>query len=277
VFKFITNRPFWVNLLVIIALTLLIIFAFLQLLGLITKHGEYLTVPGVTNKKTEEAIKILESKGFEVMIQDSVYVDTAKMGIVLKQLPEANSTVKVNRIVLLTVNRVTLPLVEMPSLEGKSLNYAMEILKRSHLKLGDTTYKPDFMMGSVLQQSFKGNAIASGTKLSWGSRVDLVVGGGLAIERFIVPDLVGMTLSEAKTLLESNGLSIGALIPDPGITDTMAAFIWKQMPPRFTEDSRPVYIQSGQIMDLFISPAMKVVKDTTAATVDHNSNNNQPE
>ncbi|MDB5203469.1 MAG: hypothetical protein JWQ27_2878 [Ferruginibacter sp.] len=262
-FKFITNKPFWVNLLVVIAITLLVLFIFLQLLGLITKHGEYLTVPSVTNKKTAEAIKILEDKGFEVLIQDSVFIDSAQRGIVLKQLPEPNSTVKINRTVLLTVNRVTLPMVDMPSLQGKSLNYALEILRRSHLQLGDTIYKPDFMMGSVLEQMYGGNAITSGSKVTWGSKIDLVIGGGLAEQRIMVPNLEGMTYGEAKLILEQNGISLGALIPDPGISDTLAAYVWKQSPPRFTEDQRPIYIQSGQLMDLWISPEMKVVKDST--------------
>jgi beta-lactam-binding protein with PASTA domain len=263
VFKFITNRPFWVNLLAAIGLAVLIVFGFLQLLGGITKHGEYLTVPSVTGKTTSDAVKFLESKGFDVTIQDSVYTDTAKMGIVLRQLPEPNSTVKVNRTVLLTVNRVTLPMVEMPALQGKSLNFAIELLNRSHLQLGDTTYKPDFMMGSILEQKYKGAVIDAGSKLTWGSKVDLVIAGGLAQEHIIVPSLIGMTYAEAKALLEGEGINIGALIPDPGITDTAAAFVYKQNPPRYTEDKQPVYIQSGQLMDLWISPVMKAPQDST--------------
>ena len=261
-FKFITNKPFWVNLLAVIGITVIILFVFLQLLGSITKHGEYLTVPAVTGKKTSEAIKLLEAKGFEVVIQDSVYIDTAKMGTVLKQLPEPNSTVKINRTVLLTVNRVTLPMVDMPALQGKSLNYAIELLKRAHLQLGDTIYKPDFMMGSVLEQNFNGNIVNSGTKLTWGSRVDLVIGGGLAEQRILVPTLVGLTFGEAKLVLQQYGLSVGALIPDAGISDTLAAFVYKQSPPKFTEDKRPIYIQSGQLMDLWISPVMKDLTDS---------------
>ena len=118
-FQKIKEKPFWVHLLIIFAIVALLLFSVLQLLGIITKHGEYLTVPSVTNKPTAEAVKLLESKGFDVVIQDSVYTDTAKMGIVLKQFPEPNSTVKVNRTVLLTVNRVTLPMIDMPALQGK--------------------------------------------------------------------------------------------------------------------------------------------------------------
>jgi beta-lactam-binding protein with PASTA domain len=262
-FKFITSRPFWVNLLVAFALALLIFFIILKMLGSITQHGQYLTVPSVIGKKTEEAIKFLEEKGFEVQIQDSVYVDTSKMGIVLKQLPDANSTVKINRVVLLTVNRVTLPLVDMPALQGKTLNYALEILKRSHLSLGDTTFKPDFMRGSVLEQTYRGNPITSGSKLPWGSRVGLVIGSGLADQKIMVPDLLGMTLAEAKMTLEQNGLGLAAIIAEPGTRDTLAAFVYKQSPLRFTEDNQAVYIQSGQLMDIWISPIMKQINDST--------------
>jgi len=263
VFKFLTNRPLWVNILAAIALVLLILFIFLQLLGLITKHGEYLTVPSVVGKPTPEAKKFLESKGFEVVIQDSVYTDTAKRGIVLKQLPDPNSTVKVNRTVFLTVNRVTLPSIDMPSLEGKSLSYALILLQHSHLKLGDTSYKPDFMRGSVLEQQYNGSKIAPGTKVPWGARIDLVIAGGLADERMRVPSLTGLTVGEAKALLEASGIFLGALILDPGIKDTAAAFVYKQSPPALTEDKQPMFIQSGQVIDLWGSAVMKVTDSTT--------------
>ena len=261
-FKFITTRPFWVNLLVIIVLSFLLVLGFLQLLGLITRHGEYLTVPGVQGKKTTEAIRFLEDKGFEVVIQDSVYIDTVKMGIVLKQLPESGSTVKINRVVFLTVNRATLPMVLMPALNGKSYNYALEIIKRSHLELGDTTHKPDFMQGSVLEQNFNGNLISAGTKLPWGSKVDLIIGGGLSIQELIVPDLIGMTLGEAKLIIEQNGINLAAIIADGPIVDTLSAYVFKQSPNRYNEASIPNYIKAGQLMDLWIAAEMKVVNDT---------------
>ena len=262
-FKFITHRPFWVNLLVVIGLVILIIFLVLKMLGGITNHGQYLTVPSVVGKKTDDAIKFLKAKGFDVEIQDSVYTDTAKMGIVLKQLPDPNSTVKINRVVYITVNRVTLPLVDMPSLQGKTLNYAIEILKRSHLVLGDTSFKPDFMMGSVLEQTYKGSAVQSGAKVPWGSRIDLVIGSGLSEQRFMVPDLEGLTLTQARAILEENGITLAAVVADPGVTDTANAFVYKQYPPRFTEDRQAVFVQSGQVMDLWVSKEMKVAADSS--------------
>lgn len=262
-FKFLTNRPFWVNLLAVLFLAFLIVFIFLQLLGVITKHGQYLTVPSVLGNDTRAAVKFLESKGFEVVIQDSVYTDTAKMGTVLKQLPDPNSTVKVNRTVFLTINRLTLPLIDMPALKGKTLNFALDILSRSHLVLGDTTYKPDFMRGSVLSQMYKGKEIESGSKLPWGSSIDLVVGSGASQEVTTMPSLLRLTLAEAKIVIEQSGLGMGAVIVDVGVTDTANAFVYQQSPPKLNSDKEPVRVPQGQLVDLWVSKTMKILADST--------------
>jgi beta-lactam-binding protein with PASTA domain len=150
----------------------------------------------------------------------------------------------------------------MPALEGKSLNFALEILKRSHLKLGDTIYRSDFMRGSVLEQLYRGNKIKSGSKIPWGSYVDLVIGSGLNQDPILVPEMQGMTFEEAKILLEGNGILLGAVVADPDVVDSAAAFIWKQSPPRYDDQKEPVYIQPGQLMDLWISKEMRIVTDT---------------
>ncbi|MEP7254801.1 MAG: PASTA domain-containing protein [Ferruginibacter sp.] len=261
-FKFITDRPFWVNLLAAIAIALLFLFLVLKMLGLITKHGAYLKVPAVTGMKTDEAIKLLEKQGFDVYIQDSVFTDTAARGIVLKQLPDPDATVKVNRTVFITVNRLIPPMIDMPRLEGQNLSFAMKILERNHLKLGDTIYKPDFMMGSVLEQQYKGVRIPEKTKIQWGSSITLVIGGGLENQQMIVPSLVGMTYSEAKSYLEESGIGLGAIIADGRLTDTASAFVFKQRPDRFDADKKPLFIQSGQLMDIWISQAMKYPTDS---------------
>lgn len=265
-FKFITRRHFFVNVFVIILLTLLLIWGFLQMLGVITKHGEYLTVPKVLNQSTIESIKLLESKGFTVVVQDSVYVDTAKLGTVLKQFPEANSTVKVNRVVMLTVNRVTLPMVDMPNLIGKSQDYATEIISRSHLTLGDTIFVPSFMMGAVVKQSYKGAEVTPASKIPWGSKIDIEIGSGLSDQQFSVPALIGLTYKEAKDIIESKGLQLAALIVDNGTRDTANAFVYKQNPPRYNDDKSPIYIRAGQVMDLYINKVMKYPVDTTTIT-----------
>lgn len=261
-FKFITHRPFWVNLLAAVALVILIIFIVLQLLGWITKHGEYLTVPDVTRKNTTEAIKLLEDKGFEVIIQDSVYTDTTKRGTVIKQLPDPNSTVKVNRSVFLTVNRFTPPMISMPALEGKTLGFALDLLERNHLKLADTIFKPDFMKGSVIEQRYKGGKIQPGDKIQWGSAITLIVGGGLDEENLVVPDLIGMKYGAVKAKLDSMGVLV-TLVADATVKDTANAYIIKQNPSHRDDENNLIYIRQGMVMDIWLSPVNTSLNDTS--------------
>lgn len=254
-FGYLTRQPFWVNLLAALVLVFLIGFLFLQSLSWFTNHGAYLKVPAVKGQNVNNAIKILESKGFDVVIQDSVYFDSIPRYTVIKQLPEPDATVKVNRTVFLTINRATSPAVTMPKLEGLSFRFAYDMLQRNHLKLGDTIYRPDFMKGSILEQQYNGGRITPGTKIPWGARITLIIGGGLQVEQMVVPDLVGMTFAEAKALLETKGITLASVIVMSTVKDTVAAFVYKQNPQRFDIDKvTPLYIRPGQTMDLWLSP-----------------------
>jgi beta-lactam-binding protein with PASTA domain len=253
VFRYISKQPFWVNLVAAILLILLLSFLFLQSLSWFTNHGSYLKVPPVTGKKVDDAVKYLEDQGFDIIITDSVYNDSLPLNTVKKQIPDAGATVKVNRTVFLNINPVVLPMVDMPKLEGLSLRFAIERLTKGHLQLGDTTYRPDFMKGSVLEQNYNGSKILPGTKLRWGTSIDLVIGGGLTETQILVPDVVGLTLSEAKGEIESRGITLAAVLATGSIKDTLKSFVYKQNPGVTDEESKPNFIKPGQTMDLWIS------------------------
>ena len=257
-FNFLTKRPLWVNILAAAVLAFLLVFLFLKMLGWITKHDVYLQVPDLLGKKTEDAVKLLEKQGFDVQIQDSVFTDTAARGVVLKQLPDPNAKVKINRTVFLTVNRVVPPMIEMPNLEGQSLSFALDILRRSHLELGDTTFKASFMPGSVMEQYYNGVRIPAKAKVQWGSRISLVIGSGTGGTRMPVPSLIGMTYKDAKAYLEQQGILLAGTIAyeNAVIRDTANAFVVKQNPESLDEEKKPRYIQAGQVMDLYINPVM---------------------
>ena len=78
-FKFITGKPLWANILFAIGIVVVVIFLFLQSLTLLTKHGDTLVIPAVTGKSYDQAKKILEEKGFEVELQDFLYFVSSRM------------------------------------------------------------------------------------------------------------------------------------------------------------------------------------------------------
>jgi beta-lactam-binding protein with PASTA domain len=87
-----------------------------------------------------------------VIIQDSLFQDTVPPLQVLKQIPEAEATVKVSRTVYLTINRAIAPMIDMPNLVGMSFRNAELELKAKGLKVGDTTYVPDIAKNAVRDQ-----------------------------------------------------------------------------------------------------------------------------
>jgi beta-lactam-binding protein with PASTA domain len=270
-FRFITGRPLWVNIAAGLLILLLLLVVFLGSLDLITRHGKVMKIPAVTGLSISEAKKTLESQGFEVQIQDSIYSDTTPPLQVVKQFPEAENLVKVNRTVYLTINRSIPPIIQMPNLLGMTFRNADMVLRQYGLKLEDTVFKPDFAKNSVLDQLYKQASIKPGSKIQQGSPITLVLGNGVGME-FAVPDLFGLTYQEARAVLEASGLIVGAVVPDNGVRDTTNSYVYRQSPERFDEERNLNSIRQGQIIDIWLGAEKPVRKadSVTAAPVPNN-------
>jgi beta-lactam-binding protein with PASTA domain len=255
-FKFITHRPLWINIIAGLLLALGIFAVFTLSLNWLTGHGKSATVPSVAGKKYEDAKQILKND-----IQDSIYVDTLPPLTVIRQIPDADDVVKSNRTVYLIINRSVPPLVEMPNLVGYSYRNAEMVLKNMDLRIGDTTFKPDFAKNAILEQLYNGSLIAPGTKIRKGSSISLVMGDGVGKRDFVVPIITGRTFREVKEMLEQAGLGIGAIVADANVTDTLNAFIYKQNPERFDDEKHIQRIRSGQLMDVWLQ-VNKPAKDS---------------
>jgi beta-lactam-binding protein with PASTA domain len=250
-----------------IFLLLVLLFVFLSSLEWITRHGKTMKIPSVIGQSVQEARKTLESQGFDVQIQDSVYFDTVPPLQVVKQLPDPDNLVKVNRTVYLTINRSVPPDIEMPNLVSMTIRNAAMILRQYGLKIQDTIFKPDFARNSVLDQLYHGASIKPGTKIKQGSAITLVLGNGVGLE-FNVPPLLGLTYQEARAMLEASGLIVGAVVPGPEVRDTTQAYVYRQSPDPYDEERRPNRIRQGQIIDIWLSAQKpQPVSDTTVRQV----------
>lgn len=257
-FRALTNKPLWINIVAGLLLLLLLLLVFLGSLKLITHHGKVMKIPAVIGQPFANAKKILESEGFDVMIQDSVYNDTMASSQVVKQFPEADNLVKINRTVYLTINRTDAPMIDMPNLVSMTFRTAEITLRQYGLKLEDTVFKPDFAKNSVLDQLYRDETIKPGTKIKQGSPITLVLGNGVGME-FIVPDLFGLDYREARAALESSGLILGSVVPDNDVADTIHAYVYRQYPDRINEEKRLNHIRQGQIVDIWLS-ALKPIR-----------------
>ncbi len=269
-FKFITSKPLWVNILAGLGFVVLIIILFFVSLDMITGYGKFEKVPSVTGQHIIAAQKILEDKGFEVVLQDSIYVDSVAKQSVIRQSPEADAVVKTGRTIYLTINRTIPPQVEMPDLTGFSIRSAEMYLQSLGLKLGYITYRPDIARNAVLEQLLNGIAVKPGSKISIGSQISFVLGSGVGEEDNDVPDLIGLTLGEAKALLTTLNINLGSVLANGSVVDSTMAFVIRQNPPLYSEipgtngEKQFNKIRQGQIMDLYISEKPPV-KDTISS------------
>jgi beta-lactam-binding protein with PASTA domain len=235
-------------------------------LDFITKHGKYERVPSIVGKHVDEARRMLENKGFEVEIQDSVYIDIAQKLSVVKQSPEGDAMVKVNRTVYLTLNRSQPPLVEMPNLVGFSKRNAEMYLENLGLHIGDTTFRPDIAKNAVLEQLYNGKPITAGTKIFMGSAISIVLGDGVGEQEMKVPNLVGLTFTEAKIQLRMMSINYTP-VPDAGVADLDNSFIYRQNPEPFTtrggNQRQTNRIKAGQTVDLWLSTDRPVIDTLT--------------
>jgi beta-lactam-binding protein with PASTA domain len=271
VFKFITHRPLWVSILVVAILITLLVLVFFGSLDFLTKHGNYQKVPSIVGKNIDVARKLLEAKGFEVQIQDSLYIDTFPKLAVIRQTPDGDATVKVNRTIYLTINRAQPPLVEMPNLVGFSLRNAQMYLENLGLHLGDTTFRPDIAKNAVLEQLYNNEPVKAGTKIFMGSSISFVLGNGIGNLDIGVPDLIGKQYNQVRSLLRSMDINFTPVF-DSDVTDSAHAYVTRQNPTKYGQanDGSRRYnrIKPGQTIDIWLSTQpLPIVSDTTQAPV----------
>ena len=254
------QKPLWQNILIGIGVLFILLILFFLSLGWITGYGKTAKVSSVVGQSYIAAQQQLEKEGFEVVILDSIYVDSIAKLAVIRQTPEADEVVKAGRTIYLTINRMVPPQVEMPSLVGFSLKSAELYLQSLQLKLGSVSYKPDFARNAVLDQLFNGAPIAQGIKIPLGSTISLVIGTGVGGEETDMPNLVGLTYPEAINQLTMQRINVGSVLSLETIKDSATSFVFRQTPAHLstkldslTGMKLPNKIRQGQLVDLYLS------------------------
>ena len=164
------------HLLLAVGITIFLIVIAMIFLRIYTRHGQEVEMPDFIGKDSKTLIQNTSSTDFIIVISDYVYDKSQPEGIVLKQNPQSKEMVKKGRKVYLTVASSIPPKVKMPELKDVSQRQAEIMLKAIGLEVGDVIYKASPYENAVLEQLYKGRAVAAGTEISMGESVTLVVG-----------------------------------------------------------------------------------------------------
>lgn len=247
------RKTFLANLLGVALLCVILYWLFFASLGWLTRHGKEKTVPQFEGKNWQEAQALLKSQGFDVDL-DSTYNPELPPMVVLQQQPDSGMTVKEGRTIFLVINKVSPPQTPMPNLVNLSFRSAELLLKSNKLVLGDTIYKPDIAVGSVLAQQWQnGQEIKPGTMIPQGTVINLVIGDGLGNKEIPVPDVTGMNYLEAIAILGVHNLQYTVIFDGP-ISDTTRAVVSGQMPEAI--EGGFVSLKEGEFVDLRVRQSM---------------------
>ena len=229
-----------------LASAIILLFVFYNYLPILTNHNETIAVPNLVGVSVEGLEKKLQEAGFEMVVQDTVYSKDYRPYTVLEQKPVAGTQVKVGRKVYVVISPKTPPKVKMPELRGLSYQMAIAKIKTLQLEVGAIRFKPDIARDAVLGQEIAGLPIKKDEYVQVGTSVDLVIGSGVGDEEFDMPDLEGLSLEEAKKVLEANDLQLGHITEDPDAEEISGIVVRQSPPARLEADKVPLYDEEGK-------------------------------
>ena len=221
-------------------------------LNVVTKHGEELVVPDMSNLTVEQADSLAKVHDIVIDVTDSVFVKRMKKGAVYRQNPAPGSKVKSGRRISLTINAKNAKQITMPNLVGLSMRQAKAELLSRGLLLGKLIYVQDLATNNVLKQIYENSEIKPGEMVDSESVIDLVV--GLNGNDFVtyVPDLIGLKRMSAIDAVHDNSLNVKSLRYDRTVKDyedSLNAMVYKQTP----EASDSIHVNMGAEVTLYLT------------------------
>ncbi|GAB0155728.1 hypothetical protein CHRYSEOSP005_09900 [Chryseobacterium sp. Alg-005] len=216
--KSLFNWKVLLNLLVAIGVFVGLVWLTFRWLEYHTNHGQEIPVPNIVNKSVHDAIKILDDVGLEYEVDSFKYDPKYRPYQVLKISPASSSRVKPGALIKLMVNPKTWAPVAVPDVVNKYSGLAFQRIDQVGLKVGDTIFEPSIQKDAVLRVLFKGNPIKPGSLLPRFSTIDVVIGSG-PMRNISIPNVVGLTVKEARGVIARSMFEVGLVEYEDGGKD----------------------------------------------------------
>lgn len=170
----------------------------------LVQHDISVPAPRVVGLDVREAERLCRQSGLQLYEEASRHSEGVPRGQVLTQAPEANTPVKRGRSVRVLVS-LGPQAVAVPDLRGLTLRAATLQLENAKLFLGSVSRVYSGTGGPVVRATHP----HSGAEVALGDSVDVLVASGETAAPFLMPDLVGRDVVEARSSIESSGFRVG--------------------------------------------------------------------
>lgn len=213
-----------------IILTLIMLLLWLY----VTRGVGTTVVPDVEGRQLEEVKPFLAERDLGLRVHYKSSLQSPE-GQIIRQIPSAGSRMKESRAVEVFVSKGAVKL-SVPDLTGKSLLEARNFLMRQN-RLEDSEASA-FQLGSisrVYSETIPEDRVIAqepvpSSKAVQGSEIDILLSMGPWPRRTIIPNLSGVALDKARSILEDHYLEAGN-IRYTYRADSPASVVLKQFPP----------------------------------------------
>ena len=221
-----------------------------------TNHGYAMEVPSFLNMSVDQALKKAKNNNLKAVVNDSIWTNEHRPGIVLAQSPQALSAVKKKRTIYLTVTKAKADDKTLPSLVGNdNFDYYQRRLKQMGIALTvkSRQYNTKLENNTILHLYIDGeryslNDTKKGIKVPQGSEIEAVV-TKRGVGRVPIPNLRCKTLADAEFLIEGSRLAVGSITGDGTWQTGEEGYIFLQTP-RYIEGNT---IKIGTPIDIRIT------------------------
>lgn len=196
------KRKKWAKVILILLIILLVGVGSYQGFKMYTV-AQSVEVPQVQNLPVEEAIQILEDAGLVGEASSERYHEEVEEGLVIRQNPVEGTVIPKGSTVRLTVS-LGKPKIKMPSVIHLSEEQARAILKDFTILI-EEQYHDTVPAGMVIAQNPEPDEMVAPDE----TQVTLVISKGK--ETYIMPDLTGKTVEEARSALAQINLGINEI------------------------------------------------------------------
>ncbi len=176
-----------------------------------TISGREVTVPSLEGREEAEAKRLLGKVDLSLVVRSSLYDDEVPEGTVLKQEPSAGQTLKSGTRVYVVLS-LGKKKVTIPELAGSAMSQARARLEEAGIELGVVVRAPS---STVMEGAVISNEPEAGSPYFEGQPVTLLVSSGPEEVAFVMPDLIGLDVTDVEAFLRGAGLRLGDVSEGP--------------------------------------------------------------
>ncbi len=276
---FVRSKKMWINIGIMILISILLVWMVLFWLDNFTRHGQKLLIPDYTEKPIELAMEDAEDRSFEIVVSDSVFFVGEEGGIIKRQNPQSGSQAKQGRKIYVAITKYTPEVIKvsaLPRLYGESYEIKSQELNLGYdlkMEIVDQVYDPG-PEGHIMEVLHDGNSIINETgrsdnySINRGDRLSVITSkssGGY----IVIPNLICKTLQEARFQLSAMQLELGNIEIMGATDDIEQAYITDQSPSPL-DGGKP--IQMGEQIKVWVSPIQPPECDSLDSQEDRREN-----